>query len=90
MPEGALDSACSGASQNKRCGTQTRRRGTRLHWINGRGHLALEGLTAPATKNTRSNPLPVPFSELSFRLGQCDLSKIDMRKDLVRFVITVA
>jgi hypothetical protein len=50
----------------------------------------LEGLTAQATKNTRSNPLSVPFSELSFRLDQGDLSKIDMRKDLVRFVITIA
>jgi hypothetical protein len=50
-------------------------------------HLALEGLTTLATKNTRSNPFRVPFSELSSHLGQGDLSKIDMRKDLVLFLI---
>jgi hypothetical protein len=40
---------------------------------------------APATKTTRSNPLSVPLSERSFRLGQGDLSKIDMRMDIVRY-----
>jgi hypothetical protein len=67
------------------CWMQTRRCGTRLHWIGGHGHLKLEGLTAQATKNTRSNPLSVPFSELSFHLDQGDLSKIDMRMDLSSF-----
>jgi hypothetical protein len=41
-------------------------------------------LGSAATKTTRSNPLSVPLSELSFRLGQGDLSKIDIRMDLVR------
>jgi hypothetical protein len=58
---------------------RTRRRGTRLHWIAGRGHLASQGLKVPAMKNTRSNPL----SKLLFCPGQGDLSKIDMRMDLV-------
>jgi hypothetical protein len=63
----------------RRCG------GARLHWIGSNDHLALDGLAAPATKNTRSNPLSVSLSKLPFRLGLGDLSKIDMRMDLVHY-----
>jgi hypothetical protein len=86
MPEEALDSAFLGASHSS---TRRGHGGAGLVSTGSPATAILRrraGLKVPAKKNTRSNPL----SKLLFCPGQGDLSKIDMRMDLVCFVITVA